>query len=108
MTLARTGMQVGRQILCGFSQCAFQANEVAGLLFIAAVAVFSWRMAIFYVVSGVVGTLIAKALRGDKGLLGLGLYGFNSALMGLALGDFFKPSPAVWLWMPIFAAVTPR
>ena len=106
MTLGRTGIRVGRQILFGFSQCAFQANEVAGALFIVAVLVFSWRMAIFYVVSGIIGTLVAKALRGDEGLLDLGLYGFNSALMGLALGNFFQPSPATWLWMPIVAAVT--
>jgi len=106
MTLATTMRPLGRQVLFGFSQCAFQANEVTGVLFIVAVAVFSWRMAVFYVVSGIVGTLVAKALRGDEGLLDLGLYGFNSALIGLALGNFFQPNPAVWLWMLILAAVT--
>jgi len=64
MMTARSAVHFGRQVLWGFSQCAFQVNEMTGLLFIAAVAVFDWRMAIFYVVSGAVGTLAAKALRG--------------------------------------------
>ena len=32
-----------RQMLRGFSQCAFQANEIAGLLFVAAVAFSTGR-----------------------------------------------------------------
>jgi urea transporter len=38
-------------------------------------------------------------------LLDLGLYGFNSGLIGLALGNFFEPSPMMWLWVPVFAIV---
>jgi urea transporter len=106
VTAAQIAVHFGRQVLRGFSQCAFQSNEVTGLLFIAAVAVFDWRMTIFYVVSGVVGTLAAKALRGADVLLDLGLFGFNSALMGLALAAFFQASPAAWVCMPILAMVT--
>jgi urea transporter len=51
-------VQFGRRVLCGFSQCAFQANEIAGALFIAAVAVFNWRMAIFFVISGINAMLV--------------------------------------------------
>jgi urea transporter len=106
MNFVQSARRLGRQILFGFSQCGFQANEITGLVFIAAVAVFSWRMAVLYVMSGIIGTLVAKALRGDEGLLDLGLYGFNSALMGLALGNFFQPAPAMWWCVPIAAAVT--
>jgi len=94
-----------RQILRGFSQCAFQANEIAGVLFIAAVAVFNWRMAAFYVLAVLVGTLTARVLRGIQELLDLGLYGFNSGLIGLALGNFFQPEPMLWLWVVVFAIV---
>jgi urea transporter len=77
MTIApNIAIQLGRRVLCGFSQCAFQANEITGVLFIAAVAVFNWRMAIFYVISGVIATLVASALNGHKELLDLG--SFNS------------------------------
>ena len=99
-------LQFGRQALRGLSQCAFQANEMMGALFVGAVAVFNWRMAVFYLVSVVVATFVARLLKGTDTLLDLGLYGFNSALMGLALGNFFQPSPALWLWMPVLAAFT--
>ncbi|MFN0128583.1 MAG: urea transporter [Verrucomicrobiales bacterium] len=95
-----------RQILRGFSQCAFQANEIAGVCFIAAVAVFNWRMAIFFVVSVILGTLAARLLKGIRDLTDLGLYGFNSGLMGLALGNFFHQSPALWATMVVLAILT--
>ena len=94
-----------RQIMRGFSQCAFQANEIAGLLFIIAVAVSNWRMASFYVIAVVVGTLTARMLKGVGALLDLGLYGFNSGLIGLALGNFFQPTPMLWVWVVVFAVV---
>lgn len=97
---------LGRRTLRGLSQCAFQTNEITGALFIAAVAVFNWRMAVFYLVSALIAALVARALNGDKELLELGLYQFNSALLGLALANFFQPSSILWLYMVILAAVT--
>jgi urea transporter len=94
-----------RQVLRGFAQCAFQANEIAGIVFVVAVAAFNWRMAAFYVISVVVGTLVARGLKGMRELLDLGLYGFNSGLIGLALGNFFHPEPMLWLWVVVFAIV---
>src|SRR4051812_32275904 len=91
-----------RQVLRGFSQCAFQANEVAGVLFVAAVAVSNWRMAALYVVGVVVGTFVARLLNGIGELADLGLYGFNSGLIGLAMGNFFQPDPILWLWVVVF------
>src|SRR5947209_508112 len=94
-----------RQVLRGFSQCAFQANDIAGILFVVAVAVSNWRMAAFYVVAVIVGTFVARMLNGIGVLLDLGLYGFNSGLIGLALGNFFQPDPMLWLWVVVFAIV---
>ena len=94
-----------RQVLRGCSQCAFQAHELTGLLFIAAVALYNVRMAVFYVLSVVLGTLTARLLKGDPVLLGLGLFGFNSGLMGLALGNFFSPAPAMYVWVPLLAVI---
>jgi len=106
MTAPDNVIQFGRRVLRGFSQCAFQANEITGALFIAAVAVFNWRMAIFYVISGVIATIVARALNGNKELLDLGLYQFNSALMGLALGNFFQPNAMLWVAVVVLAAIT--
>ncbi len=95
-----------RQALRGCSQCAFQSNEITGALFILAVAVFNWRMAVFFAVSVVLGTITAGLLRGNGELLDLGLFGFNSGLMGLALANFFQPELMLWVWMVVFAIVT--
>jgi urea transporter len=62
-------------------------------------------MATFYVIGVVVGTLAARALQGIGDLLDLGLYGFNSGLIGLALGNFFQYEPMLWLWVVVFAIV---
>jgi urea transporter len=105
---SETPLPFWRQVLRGFSQCAFQANEIAGALFVVAVVVSSWsgwRMAAFYVIAVLVGTLVARLLKGVPALLDLGLYGFNSGLIGLALGNFFQPAPILWLWVVVFAAV---
>ena len=96
---------VWRQCLRGFSQCAFQCNEITGVAFIAAAAVYDWRMAVFYVISVILGTLVGRLLGGDRTLLGLGLFGFNSGLMGLALGNFFVHDTALWIAVPILACI---
>ena len=85
-----------RQVLRGFSQCAFQTNELTALFFIITATLFNWRMGAAHVVSVVLATIVAKLSRGNPELLGLGLYGFNSGLMGLALANFFQPDLALW------------
>jgi urea transporter len=102
----KTKLPFWRQTLRGFSQCAFQANEVAGVCCIAAVAVFNWRMAVFFVISVILGTLTARLLKGIGDLTDLGLYGFNSGLMGLALANFFHQSPTLWGTMAVLAVLT--
>jgi urea transporter len=94
-----------RQILRGFSQCAFQCNELTALFFIAAVFAHSWRMGVYYIIGVVLGTLTARLLGGDRTLAGLGLFGFNSGLMGLALGNFFVTDTALWIAVPILAVI---
>jgi urea transporter len=94
-----------RRSLRGFSQCAFQANEVTGLFFIAAATVFNWRMGVFFVLSVVLGTATAVVLRADAALLDLGLFGFNSGLMGLALGNFFHPNTALWVAVVVLSVL---
>jgi len=94
-----------RQVLRGFSQCAFQANELTALFFIVAATYFNWRMGAAYALSVLIGTGVARLLRANPELLGLGLLGFNSGLMGLALANFFQPGLALWCWVPVVAAL---
>jgi urea transporter len=62
-------------------------------------------MAVFYVISVILGTLVARLLGGDRALLGLGLFGFNSGLMGLALGNFFVADTALWIAVLVLACI---
>jgi urea transporter len=94
-----------RQYLRGFSQCAFQANEITGLLFVIAVLTYSWRMAVFYIASVLIATVVARLVKADRTLMDLGLFGFNSGLMGLAMGNFYVPDVALWVWVLVLAAV---
>jgi urea transporter len=94
-----------RQILRGYSQCAFQANEITGLFLIAAAAAFNVQQAAYFVVGVILGTLTARVLKGIPDLLDLGLYGFNSGLMGLALGTFFEPGATLWLAVVVMTII---
>jgi urea transporter len=93
-----------RQVMRGFSQCAFQCNELTAVFFVVGATIYNWRMGVAYVVSVIIATATAKVLQGNAELLGLGLYGFNSGLMGLALANFFHPGLALWFWVLVMAA----
>ena len=102
-----------RQCLRGLSCCAFQTNELTGLIFIAAVLVYSRHMAALYVVAVVVGTVTAVVLSATPvfrtdvvvGYRDAGILGFNAALMGLALGNFFVLDAALWLTVVAMSVV---
>jgi urea transporter len=102
-----------RQCLRGLSNCAFQTNEITGLIFVLAVGLYSWHMAIYYVVSVIVATMVARLAKGVPHLytdlmgvfLDIGLLGFNAALMGLALGNFFQRGTALYIAVVVLAVV---
>jgi urea transporter len=102
-----------RQCLRGLSNCAFQTNEITGLIFVVAVGLYSWHMAIYYVVSVIVATVVARLAKGVRHLytdlmgvfLDIGLLGFNAALMGLALGNFFVKGTALYIAVVVLAVV---
>jgi urea transporter len=94
-----------RQVLRGFSQCTFQANEITGVLLVAAAFAYHWRMGVFYVISVLLGTAVASAVKGIPDLRDLGLYGFNSGLMGLALAALYQPNAALWIAMVVCAVI---
>jgi urea transporter len=49
--------------------------------------------------------VVARLLNADRTLRDLGLFGFNSGLMGLAMGSFYTPNTALWLWVVVAALV---
>jgi urea transporter len=79
--------------LRGIGQVFFQENALSGALFVAGIAVGSPLMALGAVVGSAIGTVTAWQLGFDRGEVSAGIYGFNSALVGIATFFFFRPTP---------------
>jgi urea transporter len=94
-----------RVVLRGCSQCCFQTNEVTGVLFLVAVLVYSWEQSLLMLMGATIGAGVAKLLKPNVFLYELGLYGFNSCLMALAVGNFFAKDAAMWLWAAALCVV---
>lgn len=100
--------------LRGVGQVVFQNNPLSGLVILAALALNSWIYAVICLLGVVVATGTAVLLKADRALLRDGLFGFNGALVGLALVAFtaadFRvgalPSPAMLGYLLGAAAFT--
>ena len=80
-------------ILKGISQVMLLGNEITGMLFLAGIFYNSWTMGIGAIAGVFTGTLTAKLFRHDAADFNEGLYGYNGALVGLAVVCFFGFSP---------------
>lgn len=78
--------------LRGVGQIMFQRNALSGALMLVGLAIGSWWLMVLTFLGSVVGTLFAKMLGCPKSDISDGLFGYNSALSGLAVGVFFSPS----------------
>lgn len=94
-----------RIVLRGCSQCCFQTNEVTGLIFLIALLTYSWEQSLLMLMGALIGATVGLALRAERVLLELGLFGFNSCLMALALGNFFERDAALWIAAAVLCAV---
>ncbi len=95
-----------RIVLRGCSQCCFQTNEVTGVIFLVAVLTYSWQQSLLMLMGAVIGAAVGVLLRGERVLLELGLFGFNSCLMALALGNFFERDGALWVAAAVLCVVS--
>jgi urea transporter len=93
-------------VLRGCSQCCFQTNEITGVLFLVAVLTYAWQQSLLMLIGAVVGTGVGMALKAERPLLELGLYGFNSCLMALALGNFFERDALLWVTAVLLCTIT--
>ena len=100
--------------LRGIGQVVFQNNPLSGLVILLGILVNSWIYAAICVLGVVASTLTAIILKADKGLIRDGLFGFNGALVALALVAFTSadfragavPSPAMTVYLIFGAAFT--
>jgi urea transporter len=88
------------KVLAGDAEIMFGANTLTGLLFVAGVALSSWRHAVLLFFGSLVGALVAVYHNDPQGTISIGIYGYNAALAAVA----------VYLWRksllyPILAAI---
>jgi urea transporter len=74
--------------LRGIGQVVFQNSPLSGLVILAALFFNSWIYGSICILGVVVGTATAVMLRADREMIRDGLYGFNGALVALALVAF--------------------
>lgn len=74
----------------GLGQVMFQSYWLSGLIFFAALLVSSTKLAIWAVIGSGGGMLIARVLGYAEGTLLIGGYGFNAALVAIALAQRYQ------------------
>lgn len=91
-------------VLRGLGQVMLQDNAYAGLLFLAGIF---WNSRLFgcaALVGTIVGTTTALMMGAARDQVRQGLFGFNGALVGIALLYFLDPSPLAWGFVVVAAA----
>lgn len=91
-------------ILRGLGQVMFQNSRLAGLLFLAGIAANSLLLAVAALAGCAAATLAAMALGADRAQVRAGMFGFNGALVGIALVYFLAPTPITWAALLLAAA----
>ena len=93
-------------LLRGMGQIMLQDNALTGALFLLGILFNSWLMFIGALFGVATGTLAAVLLGYKKKDIECGLYGFNGALVGIALFFFLVPDAVVLLLVIAGAALS--
>jgi len=80
----------------GVGQIVFQDNAITGVLFLMGIALAGPLMALAGLLATLLGTATALLLGFDQSETRDGIYGFNSALIGIAVLFYLQPSVATW------------
>ncbi len=94
------------QVLRGMGQVMFQDNPYTGLLFLLGILIHSPLWAAAALLGTGVSTVTARALGVAPSAVCSGLYGYNGALVAIALLYFLQPSGLTWAYVGLagFAA----
>ncbi len=94
-------------VLRGIGQVVFQNNPMSGAMILAGIVYNSWIYGIVCLFGAVVSTATALLFKADRGLIKDGLFGFNGALIAIALVAYTSPHfttgdwPNAYLWVYI-------
>ena len=92
--------------LTGFGQIMLQASALSGALFLAGILLNSVWMALGALLGGAVGLGVAWLCAYDRAALIAGAFGFNGALVGIAISITYAPSSAGYLLIILGAALS--
>lgn len=84
------------QSLKGLGQIMLQDNSLTGLLFLMGIFIGSVDMGIAVIISVCVATIAVRLFKFETSNINQGLYGFNAALIGVAIILFCKPTLFIW------------
>ncbi|MGH9359093.1 MAG: urea transporter [Terriglobia bacterium] len=90
-------------VLRGVGQVMLQNNSYAGLCFLAGIFYNSRLFGIAVVVGTSVSTLSAMFIAAERSKVREGVFGFNGALVAIALTYFLQPGALAWTYL-VFAA----
>lgn len=76
-------------ILRGMGQVMFQNNALSGLLLLAGIFYNSWLLGLAVILGTIISTATAQVLKYSQSEIEDGIYGFNGALVGVAIWFFF-------------------
>lgn len=101
-------------VLRGIGQVVFQNNPVSGAVILAAIYYNSWIYGTVCLIGAAIGTLTALWLKADKEAVKDGLFGFNGALVAIALVAYTSqnfahgnlPNWHLWSYILVSAAFT--
>ncbi|MBA5867116.1 MAG: urea transporter [Nitrospira sp. CR1.3] len=101
-------------VLRGIGQVVFQNNPVSGAVILAGIFYNSWIYGTVCLFGTIVSTVTALFFRADKGMIKDGLFGFNGALIAIALVAYTSqnfttgnmPNWHLWLYIVLSAAFT--
>ena len=91
-------------VLRGIGQVMLQDNSYAGLLFLAGIFCNSWLFGLAALAGTAVSTATALLLGADRASVRAGLFGFNGALVAIALLYFLQPDALAWAFVVLASA----
>src|SRR6476659_767593 len=101
-------------VLRGIGQVVFQNNPISGAIILSGIFYNSWIYGTACLFGTIISTLTALLFRADKGMIKDGLFGFNGALVAIAMVAYTSPNFTsgnlpngyLWLYIVLCAAFT--
>src|SRR5690554_916254 len=93
-------------ILRGVGQVMFQDNALSGLLLLTGIFYNSWLLGLAVILGTMISTATAQVLKYSQDEIDTGIYGFNGALVGVAIWFFFGFSNITTVVLIVGAALS--